>query len=199
MPIIYLIRHGQNEDNAEGTLNGHRDRPLTNLGYEQAKNLWKKIKNLNIQIHAIYSSPLARAYQTAVAISNIIWVNQPIIDNNLIERNFGDLTGTPTKDIAENYHLDNIITTDLVTYFPNPRNGESFDECVQRWQGILHHINEKHPWNEHILLVWHGDTSKSIYCAFYGLDRKEWICNFDMHNTDIVKLDNNSDPKNCKL
>ncbi len=29
---IYLARHGQNEDNANGILNGHRDLPLTDIG-----------------------------------------------------------------------------------------------------------------------------------------------------------------------
>ena len=29
---IYIARHGQNEDNANGILNGHRDLPLTDIG-----------------------------------------------------------------------------------------------------------------------------------------------------------------------
>ncbi|MBP7769257.1 histidine phosphatase family protein, partial [Candidatus Saccharibacteria bacterium] len=36
---IYIARHGQNKDNAEGILNGHRDRPLTELGRRQAMEL----------------------------------------------------------------------------------------------------------------------------------------------------------------
>ena len=33
---IYLVRHVQNKDNADGILNGHRDEPLTDLGFAQA-------------------------------------------------------------------------------------------------------------------------------------------------------------------
>lgn len=29
---IFIVRHGQDEDNAKRLLNGHRDRPLTDLG-----------------------------------------------------------------------------------------------------------------------------------------------------------------------
>jgi broad specificity phosphatase PhoE len=34
---LYLARHGQNLDNANGILNGHRDEPLTKKGMEKAR------------------------------------------------------------------------------------------------------------------------------------------------------------------
>ena len=43
---VYLARHGQDEDNANGILNGRRDMPLTTLGVNQAKELAEKIKSL---------------------------------------------------------------------------------------------------------------------------------------------------------
>jgi len=36
---IYLTRHGQDQDNAHGILNGHRNTPLTELGIQQAQQL----------------------------------------------------------------------------------------------------------------------------------------------------------------
>lgn len=47
MLTIYLARHGQDEDNANGILNGQRDNPLTKIGREQAAALARKIKELN--------------------------------------------------------------------------------------------------------------------------------------------------------
>ena len=41
---IYLARYGQNQDNANGILNGHRDLPLTELGIAQAEEVAIKIK-----------------------------------------------------------------------------------------------------------------------------------------------------------
>jgi probable phosphoglycerate mutase len=43
MMKIYLTRHGQNEDNLNGILNGHRDLPLTDLGRDQ-KNKPRKLR-----------------------------------------------------------------------------------------------------------------------------------------------------------
>ncbi|NBP56674.1 histidine phosphatase family protein [bacterium] len=33
MTKIYIIRHGQDQNNANGLLNGHRDTALTEIGY----------------------------------------------------------------------------------------------------------------------------------------------------------------------
>ena len=97
MTTIYLVRHGQNHDNAQGILNGHRDQPLTELGREEAHAAWQKIVWLNLPITKIYSSPLARAYDTAQTISDYldIWTVQ--VHQDLIERNFWDQPVLPQK------------------------------------------------------------------------------------------------------
>lgn len=41
---IFIARHGQNEDNVNGILNGHRDLPLTELGRQQARELGEGIR-----------------------------------------------------------------------------------------------------------------------------------------------------------
>lgn len=60
---IYLVRHGQNEDNANGVLNGHRDLPLTDLGRTQAMESARLILNLDLRFDVVYSSPLSRALE----------------------------------------------------------------------------------------------------------------------------------------
>ena len=42
MMKIYLARHGQDKDNENGILNGHRDTALTELGLSQAKEIAEK-------------------------------------------------------------------------------------------------------------------------------------------------------------
>ena len=46
---IYLARHGQDQDNANGILNGQRDEPLTDIGINQAKQLAQKISDANYE------------------------------------------------------------------------------------------------------------------------------------------------------
>lgn len=55
---IYLARHGQDQDNANGILNGRRDMPLTELGVNQAKELAGKLKLIGIKFEKVFSSLL---------------------------------------------------------------------------------------------------------------------------------------------
>ena len=65
MVKFFVARHGQNVDNENGILNGHRDLPLTALGEEQARILGNFLKDADIAFDRIYSSPLERAKRTA--------------------------------------------------------------------------------------------------------------------------------------
>ena len=60
----YLARHGQNIDNVNGVLNGHRDEPLTAFGIAQAKTTADFIVANKLTFDIIYSSPLKRAHVT---------------------------------------------------------------------------------------------------------------------------------------
>lgn len=88
MMNIYIVRHGQNKDNAEGILNGHRDMPLTGIGEDQALQLAQKMKAANIHIDKIYSSPLQRAYRTGEIIADHLHIDKPEKLDLLIERDF---------------------------------------------------------------------------------------------------------------
>ena len=88
MTNIYIVRHGQNEDNANGILNGHRDMPLTEIGIGQAQQLAQMIRESGIHLDKIYSSPLQRAYQTAEIVAMAMQMEKPEKLDILIERNF---------------------------------------------------------------------------------------------------------------
>lgn len=60
---LYLIRHGEIESLAAGKLIGHTDVSLSDLGVEQARLIAKKMDHM--QLDAIYSSDLRRAFHTA--------------------------------------------------------------------------------------------------------------------------------------
>jgi probable phosphoglycerate mutase len=77
MNKIYIVRHGQDQDNANGLLNGHRDTPLTLIGLEQANQIAQKIKDSNLSFDKVYSSPLERAYKTAEIIADTLNLPKP--------------------------------------------------------------------------------------------------------------------------
>jgi len=63
---VYLIRHGQSEDNVREVFQSPES-PLTKKGEKQAKNIAKRISKLSFDI--LISSPFKRAKQTAEIIA----------------------------------------------------------------------------------------------------------------------------------
>ena len=64
---VILVRHGECEGNREGLFRGRTDFPLNETGREQAVALAEALRPLAPSI--VYSSPLARAKETARVIS----------------------------------------------------------------------------------------------------------------------------------
>ncbi len=184
---IYLSRHGQNEDNAEGILNGHRDRPLTAIGIEQAKELAELVRNSGLTFDAIYSSPLSRAYVTAQTVAHALNLPEPEKMPLLIERDFGIMMGKPVADI-ERLCTPDIIKTDTITYFLSPEGAETFPQLLERAFKILQTIEDKHPNGGNILLVTHGDLGKMLYAAYYHLGWKDILTMFHFGNSELLIL-----------
>ena len=183
---IYLARHGQNEDNVEGILNGHRDRALTELGVIQAKQLAEHIKASGLNFSQVYTSPLQRAHKTAEIITDTLDLEKPVILKDLIERDFGIMTGQKQADI-EKLCAPDIIKTEKIIYFLSPAGAETFPDLIKRSQKILQEINEKNL-EGNILLVTHGDIGKMIYAAYYNLDWQEVLTLFHFGNSDLLIL-----------
>lgn len=187
---IYLARHGQNLDNVNGILNGHRDEPLTVLGEEQAHTTATYIKEAGLVFDVIYSSPLKRAFRTAEIIASDLKLPHPVIEEDLIERNFGIMSGHTTSKIEEMCAPD-IIKTDTITYFLSPEGGETFPQLIERGKKVVSDIQDKHP-NGSVLLVTHGDIGKMIYAAYYGLVWKDVLVSFHFGNCELLLLSEDS-------
>jgi broad specificity phosphatase PhoE len=194
---IFVARHGQNEDNLNGILNGHRDLPLTNLGRQQAHNLAEGILESGITFDAVYSSPLIRALETAHIVSTIAGLPLPTVLPNLVERDFGIMTGRKTDEIEEMCAPD-ILKIETMTYFLNPEGSESFPELITRAQKVLDEVRTKHS-NGRVLLVCHGDIGKMLYAAATGRDWKTVLRDFHMGNGDLIDLSGNGEAHVVKL
>jgi len=186
---IYITRHGQNEDNRDGVLNGHRDLPLTSTGLEQAIMLSAKIINEGITFNAVYTSPLIRAVETAKIITKNLGLVDPIVDNDLIERDFGVKAGAKISTLKEIYGKD-VAVSEIIDTFLSP-HAESFEGMMRRARQILDFMEVNHRSTDSILLVCHGYIGKILYAEYYGLQWRD-VLNFEFGNCEIILLSEDS-------
>lgn len=197
MTIIYLARHGQDEDNLNGVLNGHRNQSLTEQGKQQATVTAEHIKEQSIKFDYVYSSPLDRAYTTAKIIAEINNLSSPEKLNLLTERDFGIMEGELVSDI-EKLCAPNILKTETVTYFLTPDNAETFPDLLQRSSEIIRYVEENHK-DESVLLVTHGDIGKMIYAKYYNLPWQDVLKSFHFGNCELLKLSSDTESEKAHV
>lgn len=194
---IYIARHGQNEDNVNGILNGHRDLPLTKLGFSQANELASGILEAELSFDAIYSSPLSRAHWTAEIVAGVLGMPVTVLPE-LIERDFGIMTGKLASDI-ERLCAPDIVKTETITYFLSPEGAETFPMLKeQRGRKVLELIRQMHT-DGSVLLVTHGDIGKMIYAAYYDLDWRDVLTLFHFGNSELILLAEDSKPEDAHV
>lgn len=195
---IFIARHGQNEDNANGILNGHRDMPLTDLGRQQARDLSAGIAELGLDFQVVYSSPLSRAYETAKIVCEVLKIQKgPIVIADLIERDFGSMTGMPIDTIEARCAPD-IIKTDGITYFLCPEGAETFSDLILRGNRVLDEVRNMQQ-EGNALLVCHGDIGKMIYAAATAKDWQDVLRNFHFGNGDLIEISPSDNAHRVKL
>ena len=195
---MFLARHGQNEDNVNGILNGHRDLPLTEIGRQQAYDLAQGIEAAGLTFDGVYSSPLDRALETAkIVCSSLGLKTEPIVIPELIERDFGTATGRPIKEVVEEAG-SNVIKTDGVTYVLDFEGGETFPQVIDRAHKALEHVRSLQA-SGTALLVCHGDIGKMVYVAATGKPWEEVLRKFHFGNGDLIEVSPNDEAHKVKL
>lgn len=183
MGKIFVVRHGQDTDNGLGILNGHRDTELSELGKAQAENTAELLVGKNISV--VFSSPLSRARETALRIMYRIGNVPLIIDETLIERDFGELTGKLVTDISK------LATKTIhVRKFHFALEGpgvETFEEARTRAKDFLKIMEWLYPW-ENIAIVTHGDMAQMFYAEHYNLSVLEALNHPYLENAEFFEF-----------
>ncbi len=102
---VYLIRHGETDWNLEGRWQGHADVPLNAIGRRQAVLVAQRLQTEDSAFHAIYSSDLARAYQTAWEIGAAVRVPVQLLPP-LREIDLGVWSGLKYSEIKERFPVE---------------------------------------------------------------------------------------------
>ncbi|OGG63967.1 hypothetical protein A3C18_03920 [Candidatus Kaiserbacteria bacterium RIFCSPHIGHO2_02_FULL_54_11b] len=150
MKTIYLVRHGESENNASGTYNTP-DAPLSERGRAQAEEIAARCSKLPID--AIVSSTIVRANDTAEVISARIGKPIEFSDLFLERRMASSLQGRLRKD-PDVLQAMSEINANLEVPGYRYEDGENFEDLKERVLASLKYLEERS--EENILVVTHG-------------------------------------------
>jgi broad specificity phosphatase PhoE len=149
--ILTLVRHGQTSANLDGVWHGWSDTPLTAHGERQAEHVAAFLADHSADAQQIYSSPLARARNTAAPIAATLGL-EPSYRDDLREYDIGSWEGKSFKELHEVHELWRHIATN-----PDfaPHGGESPGQVIERVTRCLLGLAAAHP-GERVIVVTHG-------------------------------------------
>lgn len=169
---FYFMRHGRTASNAANIIAGFTDEDLTEDGLGEVLAQAEKFRELNIG--ALWVSPLKRAHQTALAVQQ--WTNRKIhIVDELKERNWGILEGSPRADLRRD---------------ETPKNGEGPEDFKQRIRLGISKITDIGP----AVIVAHSGTAREIFSLLgipFSRPQNAEILNFKQTSSDrwiVTKL-----------
>jgi len=125
---VLFVRHGQTESNITGFFMGWSNEDISDLGYAQARSLSSRLASLPIA--SVYTSPLKRAYNTALILAKPHNLELKALDD-LIEIQLGDWQGLHMDEISQRWPelwKQSRIDPSEVTM----PNGESFQQVTER-------------------------------------------------------------------
>ena len=164
MPLLLLIRHGENEYVKTGKLAGRLPGVhLNERGRKQAAELADALKQ--IPLKAIYSSPLERAVETA----------EPIVEGRkleiqlrpeLMDNDIGKWQGRSLKQLNRTKIWKKVQQAPSRFKFPE---GESFLATQTRIASCLDEIAASHKPKDIVAVVFHADPIKLAVAHYLGM------------------------------
>ena len=162
---LFLTRHGQTDWNIAGRYQGQSDTPLNETGLRQAEQIAKRLSSETI--HAIYSSDLSRAANTAQTIADFHSLEVKK-DSRWRELSFGDWEGLTYQEMsARSPNLFEAWMKDPLTI--STPNGETLAQLAERVKAAFDEIKEEHA-DQTVLVVAHSGSLQSLLAVTLGVD-----------------------------
>lgn len=165
MATLLLLRHGRSTANTAGTLAGRLPGVhLDEHGRTQAASVGERLAG--VELAALVRSPILRCEQTLDLVARAAGLTlTPVVDDRFSECDYGEWSGRPLKELAEEGCWHAIRTTPSQVSFPG---GESMAAMFAR---VVDGVRD---WNARVgagtwLLVSHGDPVKAIIADALGL------------------------------
>ena len=161
MTIIYLVRHGESEENVRNIIQGQSNTPLTAKGEAQAMAAAEALKD--VAFDRVFSSDMVRARRTAelIALERALAVNAT---EQLRETNMGAWEGRPaTEYVEQNRDLIDRYETlgeEEKWEFKTSPDAESDGDVNRRFMAFLREVAAAHA-GETVLFVTHGGVMRT--------------------------------------
>ena len=109
--LLVLVRHGESEWNKLNLFTGWKDPDLTEKGVEEATRAGKLLKAAGYKFDIAYTSVLTRAQHTLkIMLSELGQTGlEPIRDQRLNERDYGDLSGLNKDDARKKWGEEQVL------------------------------------------------------------------------------------------
>ncbi len=174
---LYVVRHGQTDKNVLGLVQGNTESDLTEKGKEEAKALQELVSTLDIDV--VVSSPLRRALDTAKLITNNKY--DIIVDERLIERDYGLSEGKPVDEELTIKYWDFKLNTDI-------NEVEKIKDLMFRITEFIEDMRNKYE-DKNVLVVAHSAILRAIHYAINGIPEDGDLLKIEIPNLRIIEYE----------
>ncbi len=178
--LIFFVRHGLTDWNAQRRFQGTSDIPLNDMGLAQAETAAGRCAQLSIE--RVYHSALLRAAQTAQAVARAC--GAPLIaETGFNEVHLGKIQSLTRDEAMAQYPQEfSAYLADMVHVAPP--EGENLLQLQKRALAALSKVEEDAKGCERIAVVSHGALLKALLSGIAGIDMRD-IGRFDVSNGSI--------------
>ena len=168
---VILVRHGETASNRDRLALGRNDVPLNDLGLRQARRLaaWLEGGPARPRITGLYSSPLARARQTAEAIGERLGLTV-VEAAELTEMDVGEMDGLSGPELRERHPGFMRAWFSREAGTARMPGGESLAEVQERAWPFLERLRDEHGAEAAVVVVSHNFVTRALVCKALAMD-----------------------------
>ena len=153
---IYIVRHGETEENINAILQGHMPGTLTEKGKDLVRTTAQQLAKTSVRFTRIVTSDLKRAMDSAQFIADELHI--PIIPMEILrERDWGKFTGMTIEEASKRFRINGKWV------FPEGM-AETEDGIYERANKALSELQKLYA-DETFIVVTHGQFARNLIAA----------------------------------
>lgn len=179
--MIYFVRHGQTDANANNIIAGQQNVPLNEHGMEQAEQTAESLKEISFD--ACFCSTLQRAKQTCAAILKYHPDVAPVYDERLKARFYGKMENQPANALGFNRWKVGDFDEETKSL-----EMENIMDFYQRVSSCFDEIREQYA-GKNVLVVAHSCIGRVAAAYFNGMPTDYDFSSLKIPNAKVVMFD----------